>query len=715
MSKKRLLTLSAFLTMAAAFAQPGFTCANPIGITLPYSATDSTANYGDTLDATWYMAGNDVFYSFTPAISGSISIIMDPVGGYSSIGVYAGCVISQDTYVASMGNSGSSPRIFESIPVTAGIAYTIVISTDNHAQTVDYSLTVNYITCLRPTQSDTGNLGQTTADLSWNNPAGSTDFEVAVQLPGSGMPSGSGIAVTGTSYTATGLDSATTYEYWVRSNCGDGTFSIWYGPGTFTTYPSNSLCPVANQCDYIFNLIDTFGDSWNGNSMNVVQDGNVVATLTQDSYASHNINIPVPLCDGEPFELFWNAGGNYPNEIVIKIINPFGQVIYEKPPTVGTQNSLLFQGTVNCSGPICPAPSNVYFTELSAGTATVAWTELGTATEWEILALPTGSTAPTAADSGIVVPTNPSIVTGLVDGGGYDFYVRAVCSDSSKSDWTLPVSAIASCPPPVTLSTFGGDLANGVSWNPGLASQWEVIVQPSGLPAPDVSVHGVVVDMPPYPNMPHYFLDSATEGTFDVYVRAVCSTSDSVWSAPLTVEITCAQVSDVSITGNMLSWTSNGSASQWEVWVREGNVSYPGGSNFDLYLTSDNPFVVPDMAVGQDYSIFVRSVCGTGDNSIWSSQRHFIFNGLGNPEVQPKNFVIYPNPASRTVSVTLENTTRQLEKITLFDMVGKTVYASATIGSAQTAIDISALAKGVYLMEIETSDGNRTLKKLIKE
>ena len=56
----------------------GDTCAGPIVVsTLPYQTVDNTSNYLDTNDlaqplacsgtATNYMAGNDVFYSFTPA------------------------------------------------------------------------------------------------------------------------------------------------------------------------------------------------------------------------------------------------------------------------------------------------------------------------------------------------------------------------------------------------------------------------------------------------------------------------------------------------------------------------------------------------------------------------------------------------------------------------------------------------------------------------
>jgi hypothetical protein len=473
-------------------------------------------------------------------------------------------------------------------------------------------------------------------------------------------------------------------------------------------FKAGAQCVPANQCIYNFNLIDTFGDSWNGNTMSVYQNGNLITTFIGPTVldSANNITIPVALCNGQPFELSWNAGGSFPNEVVVKITNPFGQTIYDKPAGVGAQNSLLFQGVVDCSGPICPAPSNVHFTGLNAGSVSVTWTELGSATQWEVLALPIGSPSPTATDVGVITSTNPFTISGLIDGAEYDFYIRAICGVNFTSDWTLPATAIATCPPPATIYQADWFTGTRILWDAGLASQWEVIVQPAGFPAPDASTIGVVV------NAPYYFIDSTMEGMFDIYVRAICSASGSVWSAPFPIEITCAQVSNVTVTGNVLSWNPNGSAGQWEIRVQPGNIDYPSGSIYDLYLTSSNPFIVPNMIVGQDYSIFVRSVCGIDDSGVWSTQRHFVFTPLGNNEFRNENIALYPNPAHQMVQVGITNANGNLQNISLIDMVGKVVLQSKNIAAQQTAIDVSGLAKGIYLMEITTDNNQKLVRKL---
>jgi hypothetical protein len=80
----------------------GDTCSGPIVVgALPYQTVDNTANYLDLFDtsqplacsgsATNYMAGNDVFYSYTATFTGNIAISLSPTNVSSSIHVYSAC------------------------------------------------------------------------------------------------------------------------------------------------------------------------------------------------------------------------------------------------------------------------------------------------------------------------------------------------------------------------------------------------------------------------------------------------------------------------------------------------------------------------------------------------------------------------------------------------------------------------------------------------
>jgi len=69
---------------------------------------------------------------------------------------------------------------------------------------------------------------------------------------------------------------------------------------------------------------------------------------------------------------------------------------------------------------------------------------------------------------------------------------------------------------------------------------------------------------------------------------------------------------------------------------------------------------------------------------------------------------VYPNPASDKVKVQIETLQPETVQITLYDMVGCTI---SKISSSETTqqfvhdIDVSNLAKGIYMLQITTSQG----------
>ena len=91
--------------------------------------------------------------------------------------------------------------------------------------------------CLEPTSFAYSNLGTTSVDLSWDEMSSLSqfDFQYVIQAPGTGEPTTSGLPVTGTTVTDNTLVANTTYEAYLRADCGGGDYSAWVGPITFTT------------------------------------------------------------------------------------------------------------------------------------------------------------------------------------------------------------------------------------------------------------------------------------------------------------------------------------------------------------------------------------------------------------------------------------------------------------------------------------------------
>ena len=257
MKKLILLSIVAlFSIINSTYSQTGFTCNSAIQIpSLPYLTNDSTANYGDTTDISQpllcgvtsgnYMTGNDVFYSYTPTTSGVIAIKMSPLASYSGIFVYAGCENVGVSCIAGVGNNGTTPREISQLSITAGQTYIIVISTYATPQTVSYSLNIQNVSCLNPTLLTTSNITVTSTDLGWNNDGSFNSWEVKIQAVGLGIPTGSGTPTNSNNFLATNLSPSTSYEYWVRTNCNDGTYSLWSGPKLFSTKIANDECEFA--------------------------------------------------------------------------------------------------------------------------------------------------------------------------------------------------------------------------------------------------------------------------------------------------------------------------------------------------------------------------------------------------------------------------------------------------------------------------------------
>ena len=83
-------------------------------------------------------------------------------------------------------------------------------------------------------------------------------------------------------------------------------------------------------------------------------------------------------------------------------------------------------------------------------------------------------------------------------------------------------------------------------------------------------------------------------------------------------------------------------------------------------------------------------------------------------EIDPSlNFSIYPNPA--TDQLTILHTDQSKETIiSVYDMQGKKLLSKTTQGKAQTSLDISALVKGIYIVECLNGDKQGSLK-FVKE
>lgn len=300
------------------------------------------------------------------------------------------------------------------------------------------NLTVNYT-------------GGTTAEVSWTSDAEAFDIDV----------NGTVTENVSSPYTLTDLYLGTTYTIKVRAKSGSD-MSDWTNPVSFTT----DLCLEEDQCLITFELTDSYGDSWNGNAIKVVdvETGNVLGQFTNENLDGTNVEetntYTLAVCNGRNIEFQW-VKGSYPQEAswVIKDVN--GDVITE-----GTGNTSMSTGDVlatylvDCTPPTCAKPKDLAVNYEGGIEATVNCTSdaesfdvsLEDINVWENVTMP------------FTIPVELDLAT------TYNVKVRANCSATEHSDWTNPVSFTTDkcmpedmCQLTFTLSDSYGDSWNGAS------------------------------------------------------------------------------------------------------------------------------------------------------------------------------------------------------------------------------------------------------------
>lgn len=297
--------------------------------------------------------------------------------------------------------------------------------------------------------------------------------------------------VTATSFPITGLDPNTCYDIYVRAVCSDTDSSAWSGVENIRTLCVPFPIPfqegfnsdsTSEACWTVLNL-NGDGDAWNMNYNFNPYEGNQVAAITTDfNNGNNNDWLITPQIEGlngnqrlryryrvqstgEPdaFRVMLSPNGStapadftqtivplatYSNttyvENIVELTGVSGTItIGFHVPQGGPDGWRLYIDKVIVETiPTCIEPTALEVLNTTATSAYLGWTDNNApeATQWEVLILPAGSNEPLPSlpvGTGILVNSNPALITGLEPSTSYVFFVRAICSDNDHSAWSL--------------------------------------------------------------------------------------------------------------------------------------------------------------------------------------------------------------------------------------------------------------------------------------
>ena len=209
------------------------------------------------------------------------------------------------------------------------------------------NVNVSVNNCPMPSALTVDNIGMSSADVSWTPGDIETAWVLEYKEASEDTWTTQNITTT-PNYQLTNLNAMTTYNVRVKADCGSGYESMY----TSTTFNTNG-CEVSDQCSYTFNLYDSFGDGWNGASLDVQQNGVVIANLTISSGSSATET--VTLCDNISTSLVWHSG-NYDSEASFTVMGPNGTEIYTSS-SISAGTLTTFTTDCNGTGPVVTDPT----------------------------------------------------------------------------------------------------------------------------------------------------------------------------------------------------------------------------------------------------------------------------------------------------------------------------------------------------------------------
>ncbi len=345
--------------------------------------------------------------------------------------------------------------------------------------------------CPPPSAQAESNITSTSADLDWTTGGASTwDIEWGP----AGFTQGSGTMVTGITskpYTLSGLTAYTTYDWYVRDDCGGGDQSFWTGPSTFTTacvalsvpwYESfEGMSSVGNGI-----LPDCMAEDGGWTTADISQSYNRDARIGNHyiytSYSADDwlFSPPIDLTAGTSYDFsFWYVTDGLPGWTTVEAKYGTGQTAGDMTTTIGYPVSgannttyVEYRGsfTPATSGtyymgihvvatsspwyitfddlrceetPTCPMPTTQEVTNITSSSADLDWTSGGAST-WDIEWGPAGFTQGSGTmETGIT--SKPYTLSGLSDNTIYDWYVRDDCGGGDQSAWMGPNTFTTPC------------------------------------------------------------------------------------------------------------------------------------------------------------------------------------------------------------------------------------------------------------------------------
>lgn len=463
--------------------------------------------------------------------------------------------------------------------------------------------------CPKPSNFSVVSSGANDVTISWTT-GSAANWQIEYGPAGFNPGSGTVISVNTNPYTVTGLNSASTYDFYVRDSCSATDFSDWLGPVTGST----SCLPIAAPFTETFD-----GAQW------------AVGPGFNDTGSIANCWVRYPLQN-----YFWRPG---PPPFVSNFTGPSGD------HTSGNGGYLFSESTFSGGSP--PFDAFVETPPIDLSPLTVPelsfWYHMYGAGIGSLeVQIDNGSgftPLQTWTGNQHVSPTDPwkEAVISLSAYANDTVVIRFKANKASfntSSDAAIDdvdIHEAPSCPKPFNLSSIATSNGFVVSWTTGGSSSWQIEYGPVGF----VPGAGTLVNVLTNP----FTISGLNSNTaYDLYVRDSCGVANvSAWLGPQTNTTLCS-VFSTPFTENFdgATWIPgpfiNDPGSIDQCWDRNATTGYywkssTGGTG------SFNTGPSADHTTGSGKYMYTENFGGALDSAIFLSPS-FDLSSLTNPEMR---------------------------------------------------------------------------------
>ncbi|MDA7706299.1 DUF5011 domain-containing protein [Flavobacteriaceae bacterium] len=591
--------------------------------------------------------------------------------------------------------------------------------------------------CLDPTDLAVADITTTTASVSWTADSSQTAWEYQV-VAGGATPAETGEATSDNPLALTGLTSNTTYDVYVRANCGTDGTSEWV------------MVSFITECDAVtaFPYTEDFDTDWSCWSVNNA-DGDSYTWSQSDTYitprsgdfTAHGMGSNNDYLISPKFSLTGNErvvwydiveSASYNNTYDV-LLSTTGKEISDFTVNLGTYdctnvtwtehilNLSAYTGDIYIAlhqtnsaspyygfgvddftvmeNPSCIDPTDVTVADITTTTASVSWTADSSQTAWEYQVVAGGATP---AETGEATSDNPLALTGLTSNTTYDVYVRANCGTDGTSEWVMV--SFTTLPDPIVpdytndFTTFPGDLwseaAGAIADGPaGTTSLWDTKNFAHGTNAPAAYINIYSTNRDEWLISPsfdlsgvNYYLNVDVAATEYLSSFSTADPVDAIWGVDDFVTLMVSEDSGSTWT-ELYRWDANNNPGVAGAAMPEIDLSaYTGLAKFAFYAEST--------ASNEDIDFFVDNF------SITSTS-------LGLEDVNTtSNFTYFPNPVNNVLSIKAQ---ASIDSITVYNMLGQTVVRS-TPNTTTTAVDMSGLQTGAYFVQVAINNSIETVR-----